>query len=48
MINCSEKCVHSDDGLCTLKVAGPPSSTPTKDCPYFTEEKEKKETDSLK
>ncbi len=48
MINCSEKCVYEKDGLCNLKDARPPSSTPTKDCPYFTQKKENKETDSLK
>lgn len=48
MINCSEKCIYQEDGLCNLKVAISPSSTPTKDCPYFTKKENKKETDSLK
>ena len=42
MINCSEKCIYEDDGLCTLKTVSPPSSTPTPDCPYFTEKGQKK------
>lgn len=43
MILCSEKCVHEDDGLCTLKEVTNPSSTPIKDCPYFRERGIKKE-----
>lgn len=35
MIACSEKCFHEDNGLCTLTKVTKPSSTPTKDCPYF-------------
>lgn len=42
MIPCSEKCIYEEDGLCALKAVIPPSSTPTKDCPYFTK-KEKKD-----
>lgn len=42
MITCSEKCVHEDEGLCTLKTVTSPSSTPIKDCPYFTEKERKK------
>lgn len=42
MINCAEKCIHEDDGLCGLKEVRKPSSTPIKDCPYFeSREKEK-------
>lgn len=41
MINCSEKCKHESEGLCTLKTISPSSSTPIKDCPYFTEKKTK-------
>lgn len=43
MILCSEKCVHEDDGLCTLKEVTNPSSTPIKDCPYFKDRNPKKE-----
>ncbi|TJX15863.1 hydroxymyristoyl-ACP dehydratase [Tissierella creatinini] len=43
MIQCSEKCFHENDGLCTLNEVTPPSSTPIKDCPYFTD-KDKKST----
>ncbi|MBC8589799.1 hydroxymyristoyl-ACP dehydratase [Wansuia hejianensis] len=42
MINCSENCFHEEDGLCTLKEATKPSSTPIKDCPYFKEKCHKK------
>lgn len=41
MIICSEKCLYEEDGLCTLKTVIPSSSTPTPDCPYFTERKRK-------
>ncbi len=42
MINCSEKCLYEEDGICTLKEVGKASDTPTKDCPYF-KNKEKEE-----
>lgn len=45
MIACSEKCVYEEDGLCTLKHVTTPSSTPLKDCPYFTEKNKKKDGD---
>lgn len=41
MIPCSEKCIHEDEGLCSLKKVSSPSSTPIKDCPYFTEKTNK-------
>ncbi len=43
MILCSEKCFHEEDGLCTLKEATHPSSTPIEDCPYFESKVAKKE-----
>lgn len=48
MINCSENCIHSEDGLCTLKTVLTSSSTPTEDCPYFSEKKKKENTASKK
>ncbi len=43
MIACSEKCIYEDEGLCTLKSVIPPSKTPIKDCPFYSEkEKENK------
>lgn len=39
MINCAENCIHEEDGLCNLKKVKEPSSTPTKDCPYFEDRK---------
>lgn len=43
MILCSEKCFYEEDGLCTLKEAKHPSSTPIEDCPYFESKVQKKE-----
>lgn len=43
MILCSEKCLHEEDGLCTLKEATHPSSTPIEDCPYFKDKGKKKD-----
>ncbi len=43
MIQCSEKCLHEDDGLCTLKEVTNASGTPIKDCPYY-KDKDKKST----
>lgn len=43
MILCSEKCIHEDDGLCTLEEVAKPSSTPIKDCPFFEDRSPKKE-----
>ncbi|MBC8586766.1 hypothetical protein [Paratissierella segnis] len=45
MILCSESCIHENDGLCTLKEVTQPSSTPIKDCPYFSDKKIKAEID---
>lgn len=42
LIPCSEKCIYEEDGLCTLKTVQPPSDTPIKDCPYFTEKEKEK------
>jgi hypothetical protein len=42
MIQCSEKCIHENDGLCTLKQVTHPSGTPIKDCPYYTKKESKK------
>lgn len=39
LIPCSEKCIYEEEGLCTLKMVKPPSNTPTKDCPYYSEKK---------
>ncbi|WFA08917.1 hypothetical protein [Tissierella sp. Yu-01] len=36
MIQCSEKCIHENDGLCNLKEVTHPSATPMKDCPYYS------------
>ena len=46
MILCSEKCLHEEDGLCTLKEVTHPSSTPIKDCLYFKSKVAKKEETS--
>lgn len=43
MIQCSEKCYHENDGLCTLKEVTNSSTTPIKNCPYY-EDKDKKST----
>ena len=42
MITCSEKCIHEDEGLCTLNTVTSISGTPINDCPYFTEKEAKK------
>lgn len=43
MIQCSEKCYHEDDGLCTLKEVANASTTPIKNCPHY-KDKNKKST----
>lgn len=44
MIACSERCIYQEEGLCTLKKATKPSSTPIKDCPYFKDKLKKEES----
>ncbi|NLL82584.1 MAG: hypothetical protein GX231_09805 [Tissierellia bacterium] len=41
MIQCSEKCIHENDGICSLKEVTNPSKTPKKDCPYYKRRHEK-------
>ncbi|MDD2446674.1 MAG: hypothetical protein PHY91_03165 [Tissierellia bacterium] len=43
MIQCSEKCIHESDGLCSLKEVTHPSKTPKKDCPYYNNKHNKNE-----
>lgn len=41
MIQCSEKCIHESDGLCSLQAVTHPSKTPKKDCPYYNGKEDK-------
>lgn len=43
MIFCSEKCLHEEEGLCTITEVTHTSGTPIKDCPYYKSKASKKE-----
>ncbi|KNF07236.1 hypothetical protein CLPU_20c00120 [Gottschalkia purinilytica] len=38
-INCSEKCLYQDDGLCTLNHITTSSGNSCSSCPYFKDKK---------
>jgi hypothetical protein len=48
MIQCSEKCIHENDGLCTLKEVTHPSKTPIKNCPYYSKREYRSSLTSMK
>ena len=41
LINCTENCIHQNDGMCSLEQIGKVSNTTSKGCEFYVEKSRK-------